>query len=103
MYFVSLDELIELNPEVLVFDGLFIRRSPPISFPIMNPLGDSLPEVLGIGVEVYNARFLESTESLDGSLQLHLIVRCVPLTAREFLLLSLEAKDSAPSTGPRVS
>ncbi len=53
---MSRDEIIEFQPEWLVLDRFFVRCFPTVSFPVVNPLGDALAEVLGVGIEVNETR-----------------------------------------------
>lgn len=68
MDLVDGDELVELAPEILVFDGLLVHGAPAPEFPEADPLLDALAEVLGIGVDIDAAGMFEGAEGFDGGL-----------------------------------
>ena len=72
---------IERLPEVFVFYLLF----PAARFPGVNPFDDALPKVFGIGEQLHFARFLQSRQRFDRSLQFHPIVRRGQSASDEFL------------------
>src|SRR5260370_9893593 len=47
--FVPRHLLVQLMPEVLIRDRLFAAGAPAVGLPLMDPLGDSILDVVGIG------------------------------------------------------
>lgn len=69
----------------------------------MDPLGDALPEILGVGVQIYNARLLERSKRLNRRLELHLIIGGSGVSTGYLFVLTLEPENRAPPSWPRVS
>src|SRR6266850_3140411 len=48
---VLLDQFVQLHPEIDVLDRFPVRGAPAALFPVVNPGGDAVVHVLGIGVQ----------------------------------------------------
>ena len=53
---VLLDQFVQLHPEIDVLDRFPVHGAPAALFPIVNPGGDAVVHVLGIGVQANLAR-----------------------------------------------
>src|SRR5438270_13041411 len=62
----------------------------------MNPGGDAVLQVLGIGGHFHFTIFLERAQAFNGGGQFHAVVGSMPFTAPEFLLLIAITKDGGP-------
>lgn len=90
-------------PEVLILDRFLACGLPAVAFPFVNPAGDTVLEVPGVGVEIHMARLFEGTEGFHHSRKFHSIVCCVTGAPRKLLLYVLIAKDGTPTAWPRVA
>ena len=87
---MDLVQFIEFDPEI----GIAHRAAlfPPMTpLPFLDPYGDALADVLGVGSDVDLAGLLEGEQALDGRHQLHAIVGGAGVEAEEFFLRSRSA------------
>src|SRR5258706_13070837 len=96
-------ELLELFPEVDVFHVLLVGRAPVAALPGMDPGGDPLLYIQGVGVDPHPTRPLQRLQRADDGHQLHAVVGGGRLPAAELLFLSLEAEDRTPAARPRIA
>src|SRR5690242_13810466 len=92
------DFLIERLPEVLVDHRLFRRRHPALSLPAVNPGGDAVLEVFGIGHDFHFATLFERAQALDRGHQLHAVVRRVRLAAPKLLFVAVVPQNAGPAS-----
>ncbi len=89
--FVHLSQLVQLLPLFDIFHGLesITGFSPPApAFPILDPLGEALFEVGTVGHDMHACRSLQGLQTLDESLQFHLVVGGLGDRASLFHVLS---------------
>jgi len=67
-------ELVQCTPKILVLNWFLGLGPPAILLPAFDPKGDAVSEVLGVGIKLHGAGFLEGLESLDGRRQFHSVV-----------------------------
>lgn len=97
------NQSVEGDPQLLIFYRLFVSGLPSVLFPVVDPLGDPLPQVLRISVEIHNARFLERSKSLNRRLKLHLVVGSGGVPTGDLFILALKSQDRAPSSRSWIS
>src|SRR5580704_4160708 len=86
--------LVKLMPEILIRNRLLTAGAPAVHFPLMNPLGDSMLDVVGIGHNLYFAGFLQCSQAFDGSFELHSIIGGLLFAAEDLALCSAIAEDA---------
>src|SRR5579859_4914836 len=89
--------LVEPPPEVLVLDRSLAHGAPAPGLPQREPLGDAVPDVLAVGVQLDVTGALEDLQGLDGGLQLHAVVGGLRLAAPALALVALEHQQRAPA------
>src|SRR5689334_23716367 len=102
LYLMSRGELVQPAPQVLVLYRLLVSRFPAFAFPGVDPRGNTLLDVLRIGVEANMARTLERLERADHRGELHAVVGGRRFAAPELLFLLLVPEDDSPSARARV-
>src|SRR5215831_4748194 len=103
VHIVALDRSIEALPQIGVLDRLPVAGLPAVAFPALNPVGDSLAQILAVGMEIDIARALERFESHDGGRQFHPVVGCVRLAALELAGVAAPLQNCAPAARPRIA
>src|SRR5580704_8521019 len=63
--------LVQLMPEILIRDRFLAAGLPAVPFPLMNPLGDPMLDIVGVGHDLYFTRFLQCPQPFDGGFELH--------------------------------
>ena len=99
---VDPNQLVQFNPEIGVANRA-IPLPPVAAFPSVNPLRNSLPDILGVGRDFYFARLLEREQALDRRHQFHSVVGGVRIVPEEFLLHRTESQDAGPPTGAGIA
>lgn len=66
--------------------------------PLVDPNGDALLHVLGVGVDCDAGRPVQSFQALYYGLQLHSIICCAASVTGQYLFRSLEPKQRRPTT-----
>src|ERR1700692_3771948 len=89
--------LVQLMPEILIRYRLLATGAPAVHFPLMNPLGDSMLDVVGIGHNLYFAGFLQCSQPFDGSFELHSIVGGLLFAAEDLALFAAIPEDAGPT------
>src|SRR6185295_13739554 len=96
-------ECIKAFPQVLVLHRLLVSSTPSPRLPPANPLLNPFDHVLRIRIHTRTrAFFLQSLESTNRRSELHAIVRGVPLTTVELLLVLTGNQKNTPATRTRV-
>jgi hypothetical protein len=95
-------QFIEFLPELDVEGGALLA-TPTAPLPSVDPLGQPLDEVLRVADEPNPARPVEKTQAVNGSEQLHAVVRRALLAAGTLTLDAVDTKDEAPPAGPRIA
>src|ERR1700693_3242263 len=95
--------LVQLMPEILIRYRLLAAGAPAVHFPLMNPLGDSMLDVVGIGHDLYFARFLQCPQPFDGSFELHSIVGGLLFAAEDLALCAAIPEDAGPTAGAGIA
>ena len=75
-------QAVEFLPEVLIHHRALRLRTPAVALPAVNPGGDAVLQVFGVGDDLDFARFGERFEAADGGGQLHAVVGGVRDAAR---------------------
>ena len=78
----SLTDFIEFLPKIRIFD-IF----PVFLFPAMNPFGNALFDILGIGIDHQFVLLVTKQNPFNGSRQLHTVVSSMIFTATDFVFL----------------
>lgn len=86
------------HPEFLVLHRLAGTVLPALLFPAVDPAGNTLADVLRIGIELDPAWLGERVEGLDSRSEFHLVIGDVWRAAEQFFLFALELQDSTPAT-----
>ena len=90
-------------PEFGVLDGLLVRGSPAVALPIVDPAGDSIPNVNAVRMELHAARPLQRFEAANRREKLHAVVGRKRLAARDLSLFLAHPQERGPAAGPWVS
>ena len=90
-------------PELGVLDGLLVRGSPAVALPIVDPAGDSIPDVDAISVKLHAARPFQRFKAANRGEKLHAVVGRKRLAARDLSLFLAHAQERGPAAGPWVS
>ena len=90
-------------PELGILHRLFRSRLPATLFPAGQPLGDTLDDVLGIGVELHRAGTGQCLQPLYRRHQFHAVIGRLRFRAVQVFLLPLESQAGAPATRPRIA
>ena len=94
---------VKLPPEVGVLHGLACCGDPSSRLPTVYPIGNSLPEILGICVDAHLAGLLERREPLDPGPDFHAVVcRCRLAAGNLFRVLPV-SKYGSPSAWTGIS
>ena len=99
--FVVLGEVVEGDPEIFVFYWAG-AGFPVVLFPVFEPLGNTVSEVLGVCMEIDGAGAFEGGEGLNGCSHFHAVVGGFSVAAVEFFFLGATDEDGAPATHARV-
>src|SRR5690348_17730297 len=100
---MPLDFKIEFFPEVTIDDGLLLRRHPVTLFPVGDPRGDPVLQVLGVRDDFDIAFLAQRAEPFNCGPKLHAVIRGVRLTAEDFLAMWSIAKDRGPASRSRIA
>src|SRR5215472_8286696 len=90
-------------PEILIRHRLLATRLPTVPFPLMDPFGDSMLDVVGIGHDLDLARFFQCAQPFDGSFELHAIVSSLRLGTEDLALFVAIPEDAGPTAGARIA
>jgi hypothetical protein len=77
--------------------------APAVAPPVVDPAGDAVPDVFGVGMDLDLAAALERLERGDRRHQLHAVVGGHGLAARQLLLGAAGAQYGAPAAGARIA
>ena len=94
---------IQRAPKILVLHQLFAGSLPSVFLPPGQPLGDAVPDILGIGVHLHHTRLFQEAERLDGRSQFHAIVRRGRLATADFLVMPARLHDGRPAPYARIA
>src|SRR3972149_5795062 len=86
-------ELVEPPPERFVLHRLPVRRLPAAALPRLEPLGDALLDVLGIGEDLDSTGALQRLQRTDDRGELHAVVGGVGLAAEQLPLTPAGAQE----------
>src|SRR5581483_10866892 len=86
-----------------ILHRLLVGGLPAVALPAMNPLRDSILEIVRIGVNLDGAGTVQRLERADRRGELHAVVGGDRLAAGELLAPAIEFEDRSPPAGPRVS
>lgn len=102
--FMLISQCEKFFPLILVFYWLFGGCAPAVTLPIFDPsLRERALKICAIGVKPDAARLLQSPKGLDGSLELHSVIRRLRGTACEYALMRSELKESRPAAGAGIA
>src|SRR5580704_17109147 len=96
-HFVLRYLLVQLMPEILIRDRFLAAGLPAVPFPLMNPLGDPMLDIVGVGHDLYFTRFLQCPQPFDGGFELHSIVSGLLFAAEDLALLAAIPEDAGPT------
>ena len=102
---VRLGQPVEHAPQVLVLDRLPVAGAPATAHPAVYPLGDTLAQVLGVGVEIHLAAAEQPFQQCQGrcrGVKFHAVVGSGRVIAAEHPFPVTPADDRAPAAGARV-
>lgn len=86
---MGLNGQIQPLPEIDIFDRFFLRRLPAALFPVMNPQGNALANVLAVGADNHLAGAFQCFQGDNGRHKLHAVVGGKAVTGAENLLMLL--------------
>lgn len=89
--------VIEASPEVCIFYRFTLSGHPTSLAPRVDPLGDTHPQILGIGENGDFAGFLEHLESANRSAQFHAVVGRGRLTPGDGALVFAVTQNCRPT------
>ena len=95
--------LVQCLPEILVDHRLLGRRHPALALPAVNPGGDAVLQVLGIGDHFHLAGFVQRAQAFDGGAQLHAVVGGVRLAIPTFPSCAVVAQNAGPAARAGVA
>ena len=102
-HFMVGHQLIELDPQVLVFHWLPGGRPPAVLLPALDPAGDALAHILGVCGEAHPAASGQGRQCLDGGHQFHPVVGGLRLrTFDEFFRFAI-AQQRRPAPRTRIT
>ena len=93
----------EVLPKIGILHRLLVRRLPTVALPIVDPLGDSVANVVAVRVEGDAAGPLQRLEGLDRCKELHLVIGGKRLTAHQFPFLVTHAQQGRPAAGTGIT
>lgn len=96
-------DLLKLSPQILVLDSLAVGRAPVVGFPVWQPFGNALTQILGIGEERDVAGIFDGRERRDGGLEFHAIVGGGRLPASQLAHAIAVSKQCRPTARPGIS
>jgi hypothetical protein len=98
---------VEFAPQVLIEDGFLGSSHPATAFPVVNPLGDALAQILTVGDHDDRACVVVRSGGLQafhGGEDLHAVVRRFSNRATQLADPTVRiVHASRPATGPRIS
>jgi hypothetical protein len=94
---------VESAPQLAILHRLLVGRLPAVLFPARQPLGETVHDIAGIGVEHDGAGLLQRFQRLDGGHQLHAVVGGHALAAEDLLLVRAGAQDRTPAARPGIA
>jgi len=100
---VRLTCLDQFLPELGVLHRLFVRGSPAIPLPIVDPARNAVADILAVGMEFDPARTIQRFEAANRREQLHPVVGRERLAAAQFTLLFAHPQKHGPAPRARVS
>src|SRR4051794_41312274 len=93
---VRLGGVEQFLPQLRILDRLTVRGSPAILQPAVDPTGDSVPHIDGIGVELDPAGAGQRLQAAYRPEPFHSVVGGPTLPARQLLLAPARANDHPP-------
>ena len=84
-------------PQIRILDRFFIRCFPAVPLPVVDPAGDTLAHILGVGMQVDMAALVERIERLDCGHQLHAIVGGHGLATAQLLFRTATHQQCPPA------
>src|SRR6266545_4291909 len=100
---VTLSQVVQFVPQVLVDDGLLIRCHPAAPLPVVDPGCNTVLEIFRIGDHLDLTRLFERAQPPDGGGQLHAVVGGAGLTAVAFTRPGLVSQDVSPTSGTWIA
>src|SRR5581483_335757 len=100
---MRIGQLIKRDPEVLIVNRLFIRFAPVVSFPAVDPLRYSVPDIFRVRHDFDRATLFEPLETFDGGSQLHAVIGSVRTTAVDLAVKLAESKNASPASTARIT
>src|ERR1017187_943130 len=100
---VTVDLFVEGLPQVLIDDGLLGGGEPAFAFPAVDPGGDAVLDVFGIGDDFHLSDFAQGSQASDGGGELHAVVGGMTLGPPDFFLQFFVAEDGGPAAGTGVT
>jgi len=97
-HFVVGNQLIELLPKILVYDGPTGGVTPSVVLPSREELGDPAADIVGVGQHRDLAGTLQRPQSLDCRGKLHSIVGRVRHSSLQHALMFAVPKDARPAS-----
>jgi len=101
--FMAAGEDVQFTPEILIFDGIAFLGAPTASTPVLDPGGDALAKVIGVGEHLDEAGAVKGLEPLDRRLKFHAVVGRRGYSSGEFPSLVLVHDDTRPGAGAGIS
>ncbi len=102
VHLVSLVLLVQVLPQVDILYRLPARGFPALVLPSLEPAGDAVAHIDGIGRQIYPAGFTERPESLDGGRQLHAIIGGFDFTSSQLPLMITRSQQRSPPPWPGI-
>ena len=82
-------ELVQLLPEINIFDGLFCSRFPALGFPPRQPLRDAFQNILAVNMQGHRTGAFERQKGLNYGHHFHAVIGRVQLTAKQFFFAAI--------------
>ncbi len=74
LYSVFLFNFIKYLPEVCILDRFFVGGFPAASFPVMDPFGYAVADIIAVGKHIHGAGLFELFQRPDGGREFHTVV-----------------------------
>ncbi len=94
-----LSKVIQFPPEFLVLDRLVLRSFPAPGNPVVQPLGETIDNVLAVAVDIDAGAGIQESQALDDGKQFHPVIRGRWFSpVFDLLVSSWRAEDVRPAT-----
>lgn len=100
---VAARKLVEFLPEVAVLHWFFLRGFPAVFFPLVNPAGDAVFDVVGVGGDAQGVRAFDGFEGFYDGGEFHAVVGGVGFGAAEGFFVAAVAHEDAPAADAGVA